>query len=69
MSNVHDIPLDELVELVLKEPEEDDIASCAVCHGWMSIKFGLEPTALCNPCAQTAAIRLAEAMKEKKCAT
>jgi hypothetical protein len=59
--SVHDIPIDELAAMVSSEPQEDE---CTVCGASCSTDDDLEPTAACNPCAQTAAVRLAEHVSE-----
>lgn len=65
--SVHDVPLDELIEMTLREPDrDDDIAECACCLAWLSLDSGCDPTSLCHHCAQVAAIRFAEALKEKR---
>lgn len=47
-----------LAAKVLSEPSDDN--ECAICHTTFSVPGDLQPTALCNLCAQTAAASLAE---------
>lgn len=37
----------------------DDVYTCASCNATMGIDDGLEPTAVCHPCAQDIAQKLA----------
>ncbi len=39
--------------------DEDDQDGCALCHGMMSTPSDLEPTAICNLCAQSVALEFA----------
>ncbi len=59
--SVHDVPIAELAKMAASDPQcEDGGYDCVVCGGPFSVPDDLEPTPLCDPCAQTAAVRLAK---------
>lgn len=56
--------VDELLTLFDSEP--DDESECLRCNKSYSLKDGLEPTTLCDPCAQDTAIELAVALRAER---
>lgn len=56
-----DLHASHVASLVLSERDED--GCCRECREPMETTDDLEPTPLCNPCAQEAAVVLARAVK------